>query len=143
MRRGRGRRRGGSGGGDRDQSCAYANVADQTTKAQVPGTNLGVANCNDRYAYTAPVGSYQPNAFGLYDMLGNVLEWTEDCWNGNYNGAPSDGSAWTSGNCGLRVLRGGGAWFFTPQYARSAFRFRFVMTDRSGVNGFRLARMLP
>ena len=56
---------------------------------------------------TAPVGSYDPNKFGLYDMHGNVWEWTEDCWNVNYKGAPTQGEAWTAGDCGRRVLRGG------------------------------------
>ncbi|HRF73533.1 MAG TPA: formylglycine-generating enzyme family protein [Accumulibacter sp.] len=88
------------------------------------------------------VAGKQANAFGLYDMSGNVWEWTEDCWNGSYNGAPSDGSAWTSGDCGRRVLRGG-SWYNEPQYARSAKRDRYGTTNRSIVNGFRLARMLP
>ena len=56
---------------------------------------------------TAPVGSFAPNGFGLYDMVGNVWEWTEDCWNDNYEGAPADGSARTSGDCIRRVVRGG------------------------------------
>ena len=56
---------------------------------------------------TAPVGSFAANQFGLYDMVGNVWEWTEDCWNESYQGAPADGSAWTSGDCSRRVVRGG------------------------------------
>ena len=91
---------------------------------------------------THPVGEKLPNAFGLYDMLGNVWEWTADCWNGNYNGAPNDGSAWTSGSCGQRVLRGG-SWFNDPQFTRSANRFWLDSTLRFNFNGFRLARMLP
>ena len=91
---------------------------------------------------TLPVGEKLPNAFGLYDMHGNVWEWTEDCWNDNYNGAPSDGSAWTSGNCGLRVLRGG-SWYSFPQFTRSAFRGRVDVSYRNFNLGFRLARMLP
>jgi formylglycine-generating enzyme required for sulfatase activity len=66
---------------------------------------------------TVPVGSYDPNKFGLYEVHGNVWEWTEDCWNGNYNGAPKQGEAWTSGDCGRRVLRGG-SWGDSPQYRR-------------------------
>jgi formylglycine-generating enzyme required for sulfatase activity len=56
---------------------------------------------------TAPVGSFAANAFGLYDMVGNVWAWTEDCWHDNYNGAPADGLAWASGDCSRRVVRGG------------------------------------
>jgi len=126
-------------GDDGDQSCAYANGADQTTKAQVPGWNYRIANCNDRYAYTAPVGSYRANAFGLYDMLGNVWEWTEDCWNENYNSAPTDGSAWTRGDCSRRVVRGG-SWDLDPRGLRAAIRNRGTTTGRDFGNGFRVAR---
>jgi formylglycine-generating enzyme required for sulfatase activity len=88
---------------------------------------------------TAPVGSYSVNAFGLHDVHGNVWEWTEDCWNENYIGAPSDGTAPNSGNCTLRVLRGG-SWGYFPQYLRSAYRGRDNSSNRSYVNGFRVAR---
>ena len=91
---------------------------------------------------TAPAGGYAPNGFGLHDVHGNVLEWTEDCWNANYNGAPSDGSAWTAGGCSLRVLRGG-SWFSGPQRARSAYRGGYAADSRSNMYGFRLARTLP
>lgn len=92
---------------------------------------------------TNPVARKQANAFGLYDMSGNVWEWTEDCWNASYNGAPGDGSAWTTGECSLgRVLRGG-SWLNIPQIARAAIRLRNDTTYRSFNLGFRLARMLP
>jgi len=126
-------------GDDGDQFCAYANGADQTTKAQVPGWNFQIANCNDRYAYTAPVGSYRANAFGLYDMLGNVSEWTEDCWNEYYNSAPTDGRAWMAGNCSQRVLRGG-SWNDYPLRLRAASRGRSTTAGRSVSFGFRVAR---
>ena len=71
---------------------------------------------------TTDVGSFPPNAFGLYDMHGNVWEWCQDVWHGNYNGAPTDGSAWLSGGDGsLRLLRGG-SWSLFPRYCRSAVR---------------------
>jgi formylglycine-generating enzyme required for sulfatase activity len=91
---------------------------------------------------THAVGEKVPNAFGLHDMHGNVWEWTADCWNDSYNGAPSDGSAWTRGSCGLRVLRGG-SWNNYPQNTRSANRGRIDSSIRYNNYGFRLARMLP
>ena len=92
---------------------------------------------------TAPVGSFGANGFGLHDVHGNVWEWVEDCWHGNYEGAPTDGSAWTSGgNCGWRVLRGG-SWFNGSRYLRSAVRSRYSTVNRdSDYVGFRIARTL-
>ena len=99
------------------------------------------ANYDQIEGRTLPVGSYKPNGFGLYDMHGNAWEWVEDCWNGGYTGAPSDGSAWESGACDLRVLRGG-SWYYQPRDLRSAFRFWLVSGLRFGVTGFRVARTL-
>ena len=72
-------------------------------------------------------------------MIGNVWEWTQDCWNPNYRVAPTDGSAWTGGDCSQRVLRGG-SWVNFPQDLRSAFRHGETAADRSVVSGFRVAR---
>jgi formylglycine-generating enzyme required for sulfatase activity len=94
---------------------------------------------------TAPVGSFSPNKFGLYDIAGNVYEWTEDCVHGDYNAAPTDGSAWltaNSGDCTFRILRGG-AWDSTPDQLRSAHRLRSFTFQRNGYAGFRVARTLP
>ncbi len=88
---------------------------------------------------TLPVGSFPPNAFGLYDVHGNVWEWTQDCWNGSYSGAPGDGSSWERGACSLRVLRGG-SWLSEPRILRSAIRFRDTSVIRNVNNGFRVAR---
>ena len=88
---------------------------------------------------TVPVGGYPANSFGLHDMHGNVFEWTQDCWNNNYNGAPTNGSAWTSGDCSQRVVRGG-SWLSYPRLLRSAYRFRDATADRDNYLGFRVAR---
>ncbi len=90
---------------------------------------------------TVPVGSYRPNGFGLYDMHGNVYEWVQDCWNGNYDGAPRDGRAWESGDCSLRVLRGG-SWYHLPGDLRSASRPWNFAGSRNLSYGFRVARTL-
>ena len=95
--------------------------------------------CGDSWEYTAPVGSFPANAWGLHDMHGNVLAWVQDCWNDNYKGAPKDGSARTSGDCRVRVLRGG-AWNSTARYLRSANRLRNDRTTRFNSIGFRLAQ---
>ena len=90
---------------------------------------------------TVPVDWFQPNPWGLYQVHGNVWEWTEDCWNGNYNGAPIDGSAWSSGDCKLRVLRGG-SWYNIPRNLRSVSRLRYSTVVRLNYIGFRVARTL-
>jgi len=87
---------------------------------------------------TAPVGSFAANRFGLYDMVGNV---SEDCWHANYEGAPADGSAWTSGDCNLRVVRGG-SWGNLPVLLNSAYRYRNSTDYRDDGLGFRVARTL-
>ena len=88
-----------------------------------------------------PVGSYAPNAFGLYDMHGNAREWVEDCWNEVYYGAPTDGSVWTSGDCNHRVLRGGS--FDNPKkWLRSAQRWWLKVDYEDFTLGFRVARTL-
>ena len=90
---------------------------------------------------TAPVGSFPANGFGLYDMVGNVWEWTEDCWNKDYKGASADGLAWTTGDCNRRVVRGG-SWNYGPVDLRSAYRYRFNTSLRINYLGFRVARTL-
>ena len=86
-----------------------------------------------------PVGQKQPNELGLYDMSGNVREWVQDCWNMNYVGAPSDGSAWEQGNCDSRVSRGGSSdkeQIFIRSSNRTSSPLKYNI-------GFRLARSLP
>ena len=88
-----------------------------------------------------PVGSFPANGFGLHDVHGNVWEWVEDCWNDGYAGAPADGSAWESGDCSDRVLRGG-SWYKVPWFLRSANRLRNTTAFRDYYDGFRVARTL-
>ncbi len=90
---------------------------------------------------TAPVGTYRPNSFGLFDMAGNVNEWAADCNNDSYNGAPKDGSAWMTGKCNLHALRGGG-WNSPAANLRSANRDWDAAGFRVNRNGFRVARGL-
>jgi formylglycine-generating enzyme required for sulfatase activity len=90
---------------------------------------------------TVPSGSFRANAFGLYDTAGNGAEWVEDCWSPTYRGAPKDGSAWTNGDCSLRVLRGG-SFADKAVAVRSSARFRYDEDVRYYANGFRVARDL-
>ncbi len=106
----------------------------------------GLANCAGCNApgggsKTTPAGAFRPNAFGLFDTAGNAAEWVEDCWNDTYRGAPKDGSAWTTGQCALRVLRGG-SFGNNAAAIRSAARFRYDKDVRYFANGFRAARDL-
>ena len=97
--------------------------------------------CAEEFRNTSPVGSFPANAWGLHDMHGNAWEWVEDCWNGSYEGAPDDGSAWESGDCSARVLRGG-SWGVYPMRLRAAFRNLNTVGIRSYRDGFRVARTL-
>lgn len=122
-------------------ACTDANIADQAAGQHYPGWK--VHPCNDGYVYTAPVGSFQPNAFGLYDMLGNVFEWVQDCWHPDYRGAPGNGSAWmANGDCTQHNLRGG-SWFTAPPLVSTSARNRFEDSYRSNSIGFRLVREIP
>ncbi len=90
---------------------------------------------------THPVGEKKPNPFGLYDIHGNVSEWVEDCYHDGYRGGPSDGSAWTSGNCSRRVVRGG-SWLDRPRALRSATRDWFTFDQGHDNVGLRVGRTL-
>jgi formylglycine-generating enzyme required for sulfatase activity len=93
---------------------------------------------------THTVGQKLPNKFGLYDMYGNVAEWTDDCWNKNYVGAPSDGSAWVTGDCSVRVVRGG-SWFNKTRSFKSSSRMKFSSEIRYSSRGLglRIVREAP
>ncbi len=123
-------------------ACQYANGADKTAQAKIQGAQSWlIHDCTDGYVYTAPVGKFKPNAFGLYDMLGNVWEWTADNYHDAYTDAPSEGSAW-QGNGVRRVLRGG-SWNNSPKNLRAATRYASEHEVRFSSFGFRLARQLP
>jgi formylglycine-generating enzyme required for sulfatase activity len=127
-------------GDDEKDTCRYGNGTDLEAKRRVPGLGPS-APCSDGYAYTAPAGSFLPNAFGLYDMHGNARQWVEDCFHASYIGAPTDGSAWTGVNCTMRVQRGG-AWGYRPANLRSAYRDGIEPALRRSFTGFRVARTL-
>mgnify|MGYP003526582997 FL=1 len=95
----------------------------------------------DGYNFTAPAGSFAANAFGVYDMHGNVYEWTADCYNENYEGAPSDGSAWQTGKCQFKRIRGND-WGEAPVFSRSGNRNALAPEERGDWIGFRVARDL-
>jgi formylglycine-generating enzyme required for sulfatase activity len=111
-----------------------------TTTAYNTGSGISKGQARYQSRGTVRVGSYSPNAFGLYDVHGNVFEWAEDCWHDSYHGAPGDGGAWTTGgDCDERVLRGG-SWSNRPRNLRSADRARDTWVIRDSLDGFRVAR---
>jgi formylglycine-generating enzyme required for sulfatase activity len=129
-------------GDDDSAMCRYGNVADKTARQTIPGADTWtIYPCSDGYAYAAPVGTFAANAFGLYDVHGNVWQWTEDCYNTSYNGAPTDGSPWIAGDCDHRVVRGG-MWGSSPANVRLARRFKNPNDMRSQGTGFRVARTM-
>lgn len=140
--------KGGSGtkwpwGESDDQACEYENTFDLDSQAALPpGAELSWAplTCHDGHGKIAPVGSYKPNAFGLYDMLGNVWEWAQDCSHKLYPAVPVDGSAVeVSGTCELRAVRGG-SWYTRQDRHRPTFRGRDPELKAGHHFGFRIAR---
>ena len=116
-------------GNSGDAICAYANVGESAF------------DC-DAEEMSMPVGSFRPNPFGLYDMIGNVQEWTADCWNDTYDGAPADGRAWQQGDCSLRVTRGR-SFYWRDRYSDDFRSFARHMARPSWGEhyiGFRVAR---
>ncbi len=125
--------------------CEYANFADVSLDLQAnKRQGLGYTTsdiCDDGHVTAAPVGSYKPNGFGLYDMHGNVYQWTADCYAETYEKTPADGTPATTQDCSRRVARGG-SWGHSPEDARSASRFRITPVYRLNNIGFRVGRML-
>ena len=112
-----------------------------TTTSYSWGDDFDASLANSNKGETVAVGEYAANHFGLHDMHGNVWEWVEDCWNDDYRGATSDGTAQTSGECGRRVLRGG-SWGDNPLNLRSAYRYRLASDYRFLSLGIRVGRSL-
>ena len=113
-----------------DAICAYANVGESAF------------DCDGK-DMTMPVGSFRPNPFGLFDMIGNVQEWTADCWNETYDGAPADGRAWRQGDCSLSVTRGASFyWKHYPVHFRSSARHTARPGWGENYIGFRVARKM-
>jgi sulfatase modifying factor 1 len=123
-------------GNDSDLACSYANVHDNTSKEK-NGFSLVWAhhNCTDGYAKTAPVGSFKQNKFGLYDMLGNLWEWTCSEFDNKYKG--KEKQCVTTAN---RLSVRGGSWHFFAGNVRSADRFGPTPTNRNDFFGFRVSR---
>ncbi|NMP31911.1 SUMF1/EgtB/PvdO family nonheme iron enzyme [Thalassotalea sp. M1531] len=124
--------------------CEYANTADlygesilqRDRNTSYVNWSTGINNCSDGSAYASIVGMYKPNPFGLHDMLSNVLEFLQDCYVDNYQGAPVDGSARESENCERRATRGGSwHWNHWPLTNRGRIPVDFA----GGVDGFRIA----
>ena len=124
-------------GNDGSATCGFANGLDLDA---MPYKSAAMPfNCHDGFAYTARVGSFKANGFGLFDTTGNVASWTADCWNDSYAGAPTDGAARVTGDCSNRVLRGGS---FASVNLRSASRGKDPVTYVGVHHGFRVARTL-
>jgi formylglycine-generating enzyme required for sulfatase activity len=120
---------------DTDGTCAYANIADKAAKRE--HSNWTITNCDDGFAGAAPVGSLKPNAFGLYDMLGNVKQWAAGCAVDSLDDMPADGSP-VGGSCNYRPVRGS-AWDSLPNLVRLAHREKNPASYASSNYGFRVA----
>ncbi len=123
------------------QACRFANTHDETSKDAHPMYVWSHHKCTDGFPEVAPVGRFQPNPFGLHDILGNLREWVQDCHHAGYRNAPTDGSAWNETSCEKRIVRGG-AWIDGASTSRSAYRHPEDQGFRNYQVGFRIARDL-
>jgi formylglycine-generating enzyme required for sulfatase activity len=128
-------------GDSADDICKHINLFDQSGRRASDLTYVS-ADCDDGYSFTAPVGSFEPNPFGLYDVIGNVWEWTEDCYTVPYPPDLTDGRSYqVEGECERRSIRGG-SWITSPPRQRAAFRGRDPADVVFTPFGFRVARDL-
>ena len=124
------------------QACEHLNGSDATFGREITQDwKPGLFERDDGYAATAPVGSYQPNKLGMYDVFGNVSEWTGDCFSTNHEGAPTDGSGRRLEPCVLGILKGGTS-AGGPGYLRPSRRGGFPMHLRGDGHGLRVVREL-
>jgi formylglycine-generating enzyme required for sulfatase activity len=124
-------------GDDPDMGIGWANCGDQSLLKRVPEVSgrLPLFKWDDGFAFTSPVGNFRANAFGLYDMIGNVWQWCGDYYGPYEKAAATDP---TGGNAGDRRVLRGGSWGNTPMDCRSAFRMRLIPARRSDFVGFRV-----
>ena len=126
-------------GDERDGICQFANGGDLSGREAIP--SMLITECRDEHAFTAPVGSFPPNVFGLYDMLGNVMEWVEDCYHDSYKGLPTDGAPRTTSRDGICLhINRGGSW--NEYYGSLRVAKRATNTTREWDYGIRVARLL-
>lgn len=124
-------------GEDETAACANSNIADEAAARHFKGWKT--VDCDDNYVFTAPVGSFAANPYGLFDLLGNVKEWVADCWNDDLEGIGPTAKARRSGNCDMRAVRGS-AWDGLPSHNRSAYREGNNRGTAYFNYGFRVAR---
>jgi formylglycine-generating enzyme required for sulfatase activity len=115
-----------------DTPCLYANLGDTSLKNFHPNWQLN--NCNDGYSFTAPVGSFPNNPWGLFDLQGNVMEWVSSCWSPHLQPAPQSPAI-----CNKKVMKGGG-WDLTEKYMRNSYRGRARETNQGTAVGLRVLK---
>lgn len=126
-------------GPDVEAICRFDNIADAEARARWPGWETTA--CSDGVVFTGPVGSFEANGFGVFDIYGNVREWVRDCWHNTYENAPETSQAWVDPGCGNRVARGG-SWDSKPSLVGSSWRWSMPADTRHFLYGFRVAREL-
>ncbi|MEM7733835.1 MAG: SUMF1/EgtB/PvdO family nonheme iron enzyme [Pseudomonadota bacterium] len=124
-------------GPDVEAICRYENIGDAEALTRWP--NWETTMCRDGALFTAPVGSYDPNPFGLHDLYGNAREWVGDCWHNTYDNAPDTAEPWIDVGCERRVIRGG-SWDSKPSLVASSWRYSLAPNTRHMLYGFRVAR---